>query len=95
MTDTPSNTVLSPGSTTGSSTVSTPPSSGPDFSVTTATAEVTAKIHGAAQVPENVFWIGHGVGGVLLVVACLCLFFGPGPRRKEALQALINESLAK
>lgn len=49
-----------------------------------------AKIHGAKQIPEQYFWVGHGVGIVLMLVAVLCIVFAKGPRRADAASRLVS-----
>ena len=58
--------------------------------VSEAIPATVAKIHGAKEISEQIFWAGHGVGIVLMLVGVLCIVFAKGSRRADAAGHLVS-----
>jgi hypothetical protein len=56
-------------------------------------AEPGVRTHGAADISDSVYWTGHVVGLVLIVLALVLIFLGRGARKSDAMPRLWEQKV--
>ncbi len=60
-----------------------------------ATTQTVVPTHGAEKLSDSTYWAIHGVSFAIVVIAIIWIFAVKGPRRKEAIIAMMAEQKAK